>query len=340
MGQPKTKDKEGKKLTVQRLNDMGFAYKQAGTLIAAIELNLFTHVSEGGAQPNEIANKMGIPAESVDRLMMACAALGLLEKGDNGYMNAPDVEKYLVKTRHTYFGDYLVYQTKSEYDMWKDLASLLKPPKRTYDAIAYDPEKAREFTVAGYEAAISSAHKLAKEFDFSRYSLWLDLGGGSGAFSIAAALRHPKLKAIVFDFPNVVTVAEEFIAKAGVSDRVKTQPGNFVTDEFPRGADLISYITPLQSYEKDEVKFLLKKAFDAINPGGGIIVIDYMLNDDKTGPLDPIFHHLTGATPNHPGRVNSGAEFCEYLGEAGFVDMEVSDFITNVTGRVTAKKPE
>ena len=236
MGQPKTRNNEGKKLTVQRLNDMGFAYKQAGTLIAAIELNLFTHVSEGRAMPNKVADKIGIPAESADRLMMACAALGLLEKGDKGYMNAPDVEKYLVKTRPTYFGDYLVYQTKIEYDTWKDLASLLKPPDRTYDAIANDPEKAREFTVAGYEAAISSAHKLAKEFDFSPYSLWLDLGGGSGAFSIAAALRHPQLKTIVFDFPNVVTVAEEFIAKAGVSDRVKTQAGNFVTDEFPKGA--------------------------------------------------------------------------------------------------------
>jgi len=330
---------QGKRITVQRLNDMGFGYKQAGTLLAAIELGLFTKVAEGLTSPREAGPAMGIPVESADRLMMACAALDLLEKKEGRYENLPDVDRFLVRTRPTYFGDYLVYQCKSEYDLWKNLADLLKPPKGTYDAIAADPERARAFTTAGYEAAISSAHKLAKEFDFSRYSLWLDLGGGSGAFAIAAATRHPNLRAIVFDFPNIVAVAEEFIAKAGLTDRIKIHAGNFVTDPFPEGADLVSYITPLQSYEKQEVQFLLKKAFDALKPGGGIIVIDYMLYDDKTGPLDPVFHHLMGVTPNHRGRVNSGAEFCQYLGAAGFVDMEVSDFITDITGRVTARKP-
>jgi len=212
---------------------------------------------------------------------------------------------------------------------------------RTYYLMASDPQAARAFTVAGYNASISAGHKLAREFDFSPYSLFLDLGGGSGCYSIAAAMRYSHLRAIVFDQPNVIRVAEEFIGQAGLSDRVKTHAGDFFKDEFPRGADLVAYITPLQSYEAEDVQFLIKKAFDAVEPGGGIIIIDYMLKDDKTGPLDPAFYHLAARfSQANPGRVNSGVEFCEYLGKAGFVDMEVSQFLPGVLGRVTARKPK
>jgi SAM-dependent methyltransferase len=316
---------------------MALAFKQSGTLLA---VNLFTTVAEAGgpAGPAEIAGKIGIPTEPTERLMIACASLGLLEKRGSQYVNAADVEKYLVKGSPTNFGDYLVWQIKGEYDGWKNIASLLRPPRGAYDMS--DPQTARALTVAGYQSSISAGHKLAREFDFSPYSLWLDLGGGSGCYSIAAALRYPHLRTIVFDQANVVVVAEEFIAQAGLSDRVKTHGGHFFQDEFPRGADLISYIGCLQAYEADDVQFVINKAFDAVEPGGGIIFIDYMLNDDKTGPLDPVFRHLTGASRTNPARVNSGAEVCEYLRKAGFVDMEVNEFIPGQMGRVTAKKPK
>lgn len=341
MTQAKSNKPEGQKLTTQRLTEIANAFKQAGTLLAGLELNLFTTVAEGPAEPAEIAEKIGISTDSAERLMITCTALDLLEKKGGKYVNAPDVDRYLVRGRPTYYGDFLLYDTRSGFDTWRNLATRLKPPKRTYYAMADDPQAARAFTVAGYNASISAGHKLAREFDFSPYSLLLDLGGGSGCYSIAAALRYSHLRAIVFDQPNVVSVAEEFIAQAGLSERVKTHAGNFVRDEFPRGADLVAYITPLQAYDADEVQFLIKKAFDAVEPGGRIIIIDYMLNDDKTGPLTSVFYHLSGGlSETNPGRVNSGAEFCQYLRKAGFVDMEVSEFLPGSLGRVTAKKPK
>ncbi len=341
MAQPGINRPEGQKLTTQRLMEKTLSFRQTGTIIAALEMELFTKLSEGPAEPAEIAEKIGIPVESAERLMIACAAIDVLEKTGGKYFNAPDVEKYLVKGNPTYFGDWLIYTVRTEYDGWKNIASRLRPPRRGYYATKDDPQAARAFTVAGYNSAISMAHKLAKEFDFSDHKLFLDLGGGSGAYSIAACQRHPDTKAIVFDFPNICTVAEEFIAQAGVSDRVKTQPGDFYNDELPRGADLIGYITPLQSYGKDDVQFLIKKAYDAVEPGGGIIILDYMLDDDKTGPMEPAFVHLTGGiSQTNPGRVNTGAEFCEYLSKAGFVDIEVSEFLPGHIGKVTGKRPK
>ncbi len=341
MAQPGINRPEGQKLTTQRLMEKTLSFRQTGTIIAALEMELFTKLSEGPAEPAEIAEKIGVPVESAERLMIACAAIDVLEKTGGRYVNAPDVEKYLVKGNPTYFGDWLIYTVRTEYDGWKNIASRLRPPRRGYYVTKDDPQAARAFTVAGYNSAISMAHKLAKEFNFSDHKLFLDLGGGSGAYSIAACQRHPDTKAIVFDFPNICTVAEEFIAQAGVSDRVKTQPGDFYNDELPRGADLIGYITPLQSYGKDDVQFLIKKAYDAVEPGGGIIILDYMLDDDKTGPMEPAFVHLTGGiSQTNPGRVNTGAEFCEYLSKAGFVDIEVSEFLPGHIGKVTGKRPK
>ena len=339
---PSTHGSGGQKLTTQRINEMAFAFRHTGTVIAALELGLFTAVSERPSEPAEIAEKTGMPVSSAERLMIACAALELLERRGARYVNAPDVDKYLVRGRPTYFGDYLIYQAKNDYDGWKNIASRLKPPKRRYHAMAENPQAARAFTVAGYNSSISAAHKLAKEFDFSRYSLFLDLGGGSGCYSIAAAQRYPHLRAIVFDQANVVAVAEEFIEQAGVSDRVTTIAGDFFDSTFPRGADLVAYITPLQAYGPDDVQFLINKAFDVVEPGGGILILDYMLNDDKTGPLDSVFRHLGGLlSVIDSGYVNTKEEFCEYLRKAGFVDVEASgDFIPGSVGKVTGKKPK
>jgi len=340
MTQSESNKSEGQKLTTQRLSEMAFGFRQSGTLMAAIELDLFTKMAEGPAEPAEVAEKIGIPTESVERFMIACAAIRLLEKRGDKYANAPDVQKYLVRGNPTYYGDWLLYECKDDYDDWKNIASVLRPPKRNYKDMASDPEKARAFTISGYNSSISAGHKLAKEFDFSPYSLFLDLGGGSGCYSIAACSRYPHLRAIVYDQPNVCVVTEEFIAQAGLSDRIKIHTGDFFEDAFPRGADLVAYITPLQSYDRDEVQLLINKAFDVVEPGGAILVVDYMLNDDKTGPLEPAFYHLIGLSPVSGGRVNSGAEFCEYLRKAGFVDPEVDDFIPGMLGRVTAKKPK
>jgi hypothetical protein len=328
------------KLTTQRLNEMAFAFRHSATLVAAIDIGLFTAISEGAHEPTQVAEKLDIPAENIERLMIACAALDLLTKENNKYNNAPDVEKYLVKTISTYFGDYLVYQTRADFDSWKNITNLIKPPKARYESLWKDPQAARTFTVAGYNSSISAGHKLAREFNFSDYSLFLDLGGGSGCYSIAACLRHQNLRALVFDHPYVCAVAEEFIAQAGLSDRIKTHPGNFFETDYPEGADLVSYITPLQVYEKDDVQWLINKAVNALEPGGTMLIVEYMLDDDKKGPLDSVFRHLMGLAPGREGCVNTGNEFCEYLEKAGCIDMQVTEFIPGSLGRITAKKPK
>ena len=90
----------------------------------------------------------------------------------------------------------------------------------------------------------------------------------------------------------------------------------------------------------DKVIAALAKAYDALEPGGTILVVDYMLRDDKTGPLDPAFVNLFGIREGRfLGRVNTGAEWSEFLDEAGFVDADYRWFTPHQLGLITARKP-
>jgi hypothetical protein len=333
-----------KRLTTQSLTYMAFAHKQSGTLIAAIELELFNHVAKSAGTVPEVAKALNLTEDRADKLVTACAALGLLDKRDGSYFNSQEVDRYLIKGKPKYIGDWYVHQFKSEYDNWKDVAtSIRRPPSPTgmYQAMMQgNADAIRAFTVAGYNSSIAAGHKLARDFDFSSFSLYLDLGGGSGCYSIPAVQSNPNLRAIVFDFPLVCAVTEEFIAQADLSDRITTRTGDFMVDELPEGADLVSIIGNLHAYTLEETEFLIDKAFQAISPGGGMIIIDYMLNEEKTGPLEAALYHLMSATRGNKGWVKSVAEVSEFMTRAGAVDIDIREFIPGSTSRVTGRKPE
>jgi len=334
-------------LKTERMTDLALAFKKSGTLLAAIELELFRHISNGAGTVAEIGSALGIDAEKADRLLTACKSMDLVREVDGRHENFSDVQRYLVKGGKTYFGDFLSYVTHRDYGAWDTIADNLTAvaknnddDDRTYLSLMQDPAQARKFTVAGYEASIGLGHKLAKEFDYSRYKRWLDLGGGSGCYAIAACERHKDITVTVLDQENVIAVAREFIDKHGLADRISTTPGDFFGAPYPTGYDLASYITPLQGYMPDKIIEALTKANDALVPGGTILIVDYMLKDDKTGPLDPAFVNLFGVREGrYLGRVNTGSEWSGFLREAGFVDPEPSWFTPHQLGMITAKKP-
>ncbi|MBC8241944.1 MAG: hypothetical protein ISR50_01280 [Alphaproteobacteria bacterium] len=334
-------------MKTERMTDIALSFKKTGTLLAAIEMELFSHIAGGAGTAAELGAAMGIEAEKADRLLTACKAMDLLREVDGRHVNMSDVERYLVKGGRTYFGDYLTYITRRDYANWDHLADDLTAvsdgdgrDERSYLNYLQDPEEARRFTVAGYEASIGLGHKLAKEYDFSRFDHWLDIAGGSGCYAIAACERNPSLRVTIMDQPNVILIAQEFIAKHGLQARIDTMPGNFLETPFPGGHDLASYITPLQGYMPDEIIAVLRRSLDALKPGGEMLIVDYMLEDDKTGPLDPAFVNLAGVRRGrYLGRVNTGAEWCDFLGQAGYVNAVSRWFTPHQLGLITAQKP-
>ena len=331
----------------ERLNELAMSFKKSQALSAALECDLFSAIAAGAGTPEEVASKCGIDREVADRLMIICKAMDLIADVDGRAVNLDDVERFFVKDKPTFFGDFLRFTIRAEYDEWLGFAENIKnassapPPSKLYEGDLHDPERARAFTTAGYNSSIALAHRLAKRFDYSRFTRWLDFAGGSGCYAIAACERHDGINVIVKDHPNVIPVTREFVAQHGLESRIDAEPGDFLKPEdYPNDCDLISFITPLHWYLEDDVMTTLGYAYDALPSGGGILIVGYMLNEERSGPLDPVFYHVQAIREGHfTGHVPSGPEYCAYLERAGFVDAEYDWLLANRLGQVFARKP-
>ena len=148
-------------------------------------------------------------------------------------------------------------------------------------------EDARRYHTATYSIGMGAGRRFARQVDLSKRKLLLDLGGGSGAYSIVAAKAHPELRATVFDLPPVAVVAREFIASHGLSERVSAVAGDFTRDSFPEGTDIAVMASNLPLYSREIIAMVIAKAFTALAPGGEMHLIGETLDDDRAGPLTP-----------------------------------------------------
>jgi hypothetical protein len=331
-----------KRPTTVRLQNLSYGHKQSGTLRAALELGLFTAVSGGATSIREVAAALALSDLDAERLVVACTALDLLEKDGADHRNAPDVERFLVKGKRTYIGPWLLFNGW-DFERWKDLGSLLRsasPPKvlGLYESLS--DEMAREYHEATYAVGLGAGMLFARDVDMSERSLILDLGGGSGAYCIAALQRYPHLKAIVLDFAPVCTVAQEFIAQWGMQDRISTHPGDFTSDALPSGADVMIMASNLPQYDEKVLERVFRKAYRALCRGGELHVVGETLDDEKRGPLGPALWGIHEALFGSGGRAHSEAEVRGYLERAGFAEVRVHPFVPGSLTRIAGRKGE
>jgi ubiquinone/menaquinone biosynthesis C-methylase UbiE len=325
-----------------RLQNLAYGYRQSATLVAAIEIDMFTRISEGATTTGALAAALGITLTNAERLLAACAALGLVTRDGENFRNAPDVQRFLVKGARTYAGPWLTTMGRSDYAAWNKLAQHLRshePPRVLGTYENFTVEDARKLHAATFSIGMGAGRRFARQCDLSRRTMILDLGGGSGCYCIAAAQQYPIIHAVVFDLPSVAVVAREYIERHGLSDRISAQAGDFTRDPFPPGADVVILASNLPQYSPGIIRTVVKKAFDALAPGGEMHVIGEMLNNDKTGPLGPALWGLNEALYNSTGVAHSEAETAGYLSETGFVDVSAHEFIAGSLARVTGYKP-
>ena len=331
------------KLTPRRLNEIGLGFMQSGTLVAAIELGVFDALAAGGLSAKELAEKIGLSPDRADKLVTACATLDLLTTEAGTIANTIETDRFLIRGKPTYFGDYLVHLAKGSSASWGNLAERLKaePPsgEGRYHATGGDPAEARSLTEAGYTGSQGTARRLVGRFDFSGYHHLLDLGGGSAVYSIEACRQNPGLSATVFDFENVCVVAREFIDKAGLTDRIEARALDFSSEPLPEGADVVLLCGNIHAYDEATARKVVSNAYAALPASGAMIICDYMLNDERTGPPVAAFISVSQTFSPGKGRVHSGADFASYLGDAGFEEVKVEEFLAGSMGWAIGHKP-
>ena len=331
---------EKPRLDTTRLQKMAQAYWESAALMAAVELEVFTAIAHGHDTIASAAKAVGMSARNAERLLTALTAMTLLTRDGDRFANAADVDRFLVKDSDRYAGPWILF-TKPRWTAFGELSKRLRNPEenRLGAYVDFTVEDARRYHAATYSIGMGAARLFSRSVDLKGRKLLLDLGGGSGAYSIVATQTYPGLKAIVLDLPPVAVVADEYIAANNAADRVTTLPGDFTRTEFPQGVDVVVMASNLPQYEPDLIRLVVGKAFAALVPGGEMHLVGETLHDDRRGPLSAALWGLNEAIQHSTGLAHTESEVKGYLQGAGFVDVAVHPFVPGVLSRIAGRKP-
>ncbi len=324
-----------------RIMEIATGFQLSKILFTAVEFDIFNILDKKQLTAEETAKKCCLPIRSLKRLLNGAVALGLLRLRKGKYSNTMLSMKYLLKGNPEYIGDLMTAYNGMLYDKWGSLEDVIRkdkyqpvfgPTGDIIDNISTKPETARRAMMAQHNYSVKPAQEIIKSFDFSKHSMLLDLGGGTGVFSIMAAKKNRGLKAIVFDFPPTCKIAQDMILMHGLSDRVKTHPGNILKDRFPEGADIILISGVLDGYNERNCIKIIRKAFDYLPPGGTVIIKESIINDDRTGPIFPVLFSLALLLETEGGNARSRGEMTQWLKDAGFKKIK-HDPLTEISGK-------
>ena len=179
----------------------------------------------------------------------------------------------------------------------------------------------------GFLAAMSGISRganmaIAKKAPWAKYKTYADVGTAQGDLAVQIALANPNLKGIGFDLPEVAPVFEEYAAANGVAERVSFQPGDFFTGELPK-VDVITMGHILHDWDLKDKKMLLKKAYEALNPGGALVVYDAMIDDDRSKNAFGLLMSLNMLIETPGGFDYAGSDCIGWMKETGFRDAYV-----------------
>ena len=301
------------------LNETIRGFMPSRVILTALELDVFTAVGSG-ATALKIAGTIQAAVRSTEMLLDALVSLKLLQKHDGVYSNAPVAARFLVEG----VPDSARAGQMHTVNMWRRWSTLTEAVKSgTSVATTRDATSASSFIAAMDVNSRGRAPAVAQAVGLNDARHMLDLGGGSGAYSIAFARSAPNLECEVVDLPEVLPITEDYIRKAEMTNRIRTRPGNMQTMTLPqRHYDLVLLSAICHMFSPEENQQLLERCLGALAPGGRIVVSDFILEPDKTAPRQAALFALNMLVGTRAGASYSEPEYAAWLKAAGFGDIK------------------
>ncbi|WP_338773497.1 methyltransferase [Nocardia vulneris] len=315
---------------VDYLLQLANGYAATGVLATALELDLFATLDKlGPTELDDLAIAIGLSPRPAEQFLAACVGLGLtIVDADNRCHNSDLATAYLLPHRPGYLGDFVRFQFDREYPAWHRLADALRdnqPITRQSDPRRHrlfdrtDPD-IKGFITALHPMAISAGAAMAKLPIWDDHHALLDVGGGSGGYSLGLCEALPALTATVYDVDDITDITRGFVGHHG---RITVIDGDFYTDPaLPGSHDTILLANILHDWGPDTRAMLLTKAHAALPHNGAIIIIEHMLDDTRTGPLQAAVMGLNMIVETDAGRSYHPADHAKALRAAGFTDIQ------------------
>jgi hypothetical protein len=298
--------------------ERSWAYRQARLVQVASGVGLCRRLAQGPARHAVLALDLRLDGPMVERLLIALAAMDLVVRTDGQWDLSPRGRATLVPDSPLYQGNTLAHAGQV-WRFWNDLESSVRGEEGgwVYTPLGEPAARShRDFILAMHNMAMAGrAAVLADLVDMTGRRTLIDVGGGPGTYAMALCERWPDLRATVFDLPETVAIAREVIGRMGMTDRVATLAGDWDKDDFGRGHDAV-LLSNVMHGVAGGAEMKLAKAAASLAPGGLLIVQEFLLNAEKTGPLIPaLFNVMVGAF--------SEPELTERISAAGFADIRI-----------------
>lgn len=315
----------------ERIWEIARSFQASRVVLSAVELGIFSALGDDSLTAAEVASKIGADPRATDRLMDALVVLGLLTKEGERFANSPDAAEILVEGKPNYAGG-AIGHIINLWDSWSTLTHAVRAGTAVYERRAEDrPEQARSFMAAMHLFASENAPKVLDEIDLTGVRRVLDVGGGSGAYSIAFCRAKPDLTSTVFDLPDIAPITREYASGTGFGDNISTVTGDFNVDDLPTGFDLVYMSQILHSNSREENARLIKQAYNAANSGGQVVVQEFVVNEDRVSPPQPVLFALNMLVGTQAGDTFTESEIHAWLSDAGFTDIRRADPPTGTT---------
>jgi len=301
----------------------GFAFAPGQVILSAVELGVFEGIHQGHPTSDDLARHLGADPRGVRILLNALVGIELLEKVGDRYGCTPVSETYLVPGAPAYLGDSLLHN-KAVRESWSHLTEVVKTgqpwrnPERAKDLGKHLGHLVKGLYLRNYQTARELARRLGAGDKLKGLRI-LDVGAGSGAWSIPLAEADASARVTAVDLPPVIPTTQEFVARHGLAARYQFRPGNvreldFGTAEF----DLAVLGHICHSEGAGHAPALIQKVGKALKPGGQIVIADMIPNDQRTGPPFPLLFAVNMLVNTDQGDTFTRAEYRAWLKEAGF----------------------
>jgi (2Fe-2S) ferredoxin/SAM-dependent methyltransferase len=302
-----------------KFEQMIHGYMPSRCILTALELDIFTAVGNG-ADAEEIGAKVNANARAVGMLLNALVAIGVLQKNNGIYTNTPESARYFVQGSKDNQRDGLLH-IANIWHRWSTMTDAVRRGSCVSPNRERTPEWTHNFITCMQRIAKDRAPLVVKTLGTSGVRRVLDLGGGSGAYSIAFAKASPEVRCEILDVPEVVPLSAEYASKAGVSAQVSLRPGDMLRDDFGSGYDVIMLNAICHSFSEEQNRDIFRRARQALAPSGRLVVQDFILNPEKTGPAQAALFSLNMLVATDAGASYSEAEYTRWMKDAGFSEV-------------------
>ncbi len=299
------------------------AFMRSRVILTAAELDLFTIIQDSFTSVDKIAERCGFDRRALARVLDCLVTFGLLDKKGEVYSLTEEGATY--SSKHSESALPMLLHMSRLWVGWSDLTEIVekgagserKPPA------PMDIADRRAFIGAMHVVGRTLSEDIAASLDLSGYLKLLDIGGGSGTYTIAFLKRNPKLKAILFDLKDVIPMARERLLSDGLLERVELIAGDFYHDDLPGGCDLALLSAIIHQNSPEQNLELYRKAYRALDPGGMLLIRDHIMDESRTSPPEGAMFAINMLVNTRGGDTYTFQEVEQGLKEAGFTNVRL-----------------